>query len=61
MMLIFARNSLKKHITGVQTSEKGIGLLGFGVSWPVRIHSSEDSSQFKGNKAVGLPLSPLHV
>lgn len=31
-MIIFVRKTLKEHISRVETSERGIGLLGFGVS-----------------------------
>lgn len=30
--IVLAKRSLREHITRIETSEKGIGLLGFGVS-----------------------------
>ena len=32
LLLVFVRSDLKDAVSDVQTSEKGIGLLGFGVS-----------------------------
>ncbi|KAK8845296.1 hypothetical protein IAR55_006009 [Kwoniella newhampshirensis] len=41
MMIIFVRKSLKERISRVQTSERGIGLLGFGgVAVRLRVHDT---------------------
>jgi phosphatidylinositol-bisphosphatase len=32
MTIVLVRNSLREAVSQVQTSERGIGLLGFGVS-----------------------------
>ena len=32
MTIVFVRKSLRPAITRIETSERGIGLLGFGVS-----------------------------
>ncbi|WVW81619.1 hypothetical protein I302_103614 [Kwoniella bestiolae CBS 10118] len=41
MMIIFVRKSLKEYVTRVETSERGIGLLGFGgVAVRLKIHDT---------------------
>jgi len=49
--IVLAKHSIREAITSVETSERGIGLLGFGVSHSIPV-SVEVLANQKGNKAV---------
>jgi hypothetical protein len=51
MTIVLVRQTLRSAITRVETSEKGIGLMGFVVSPLIPL---EAVLTIQGNKAVGL-------